>query len=252
MFSSRVIPVLLLESGGLIKSVKFKNPQYIGDPINAVRIFNEKEVDEIVLLDTLASKEGREPDYLLIEDIASECFMPFAYGGGINSIKQAEKLIKLGAEKIILNHILQKTPHLVKEIATYFGSSTVVASIDVKTNFWGNYEVFSHTKRKITGQNPTEFAKQLEGLGVGEIFLNSVDLDGTMQGYDLKLIKSIVDSVSVPVVACGGAGSQTHLKDGIHQANASAVAAGSMFVFQGVHRAVLISYPSRKEILDII
>jgi cyclase len=248
MLTPRVIPVLLLSDKGLVKTSKFKNPVYIGDPINAVRIFNDKEVDEIILLDINASKQGSEPDYKLIEEIASESFMPFAYGGGVTNFEQAARLFRLGAEKIIFNRSLLHDPSVISRAASTYGSQSVVASIDVKKTFLGQYEVFDHSKGKSTNIKPADLAKKAEAMGAGEIMINSVDNDGMMQGYDLKLIQQVTAAVSLPVIACGGAGNLEHLRQSVQQAHASAVAAGSMFVFHGKHKAVLINYPLRKDI----
>ncbi|MEJ7820901.1 MAG: AglZ/HisF2 family acetamidino modification protein [Chitinophagaceae bacterium] len=247
----RIIPVLLLSNKGLVKTHKFKNPIYVGDPINAVKIFNDKEVDEIILLDIEASKQNKEPDYKYIEEIASESFMPFAYGGGIKNIEQVQQLFRLGAEKVIFNTSLILNNHLLREAADFCGNQSVVASIDVKKSLLGGYEVYSHIKKKITGIKPAELAKQAVASGAGEIMITSVDNDGIMQGYDLKLIEFITSFVNIPVIACGGAGNLKHLREGIQQGNASAAAAGSMFVFHGKHKAVLINYPTRKDIIEI-
>ncbi len=251
MLFPRVIPVLLY-SKGLVKSERFKNHRYVGDPINAVKIFNEKEVDEIVLLDIDASKNKTSPNFKLIEEIGTEAFMPFSYGGGITTIEQIQTLISLGAEKIILNTSAINNPRLITEAADYFGSSSVIVSIDVKKNLFGKYQIYSHVKGKTVDGDPLSMAVESERLGAGEILINSVDLDGTMQGYDLRLIKSVAEKVNVPVIACGGAGNIGHMETALRQGQASAVAAGSMFVFHGKHRAVLISYPDRKEINKLI
>jgi len=252
MLRSRLIPVLLLRGKGLVKTFKFCESKYVGDPINAVRIFNEKEVDELVFLDIDASKESRGPDFNLIEDIASECFMPFGYGGGITNIDQMQKLFALGVEKVILNSSLFNDISLLTRAAEKFGSQSIVASIDVKYNFWGNPLVFDHLKGATISLQPVDFARKLENAGAGEIILNSVDRDGMMSGYDYKLVKSIASAVSIPVVACGGACSVEDMGRVINEAGASAAAAGSFFVFKGKHKAVLITYPSQSEIETFI
>lgn len=246
----RLIPVLLLQNRGLVKSVKFGDYKYIGDPINAVRIFNEKEVDELCLLDIEVSKKGKEPDYKLIEEIGSEAFIPFSYGGGITSLEQAKIILKLGAEKLVLNSVLFTNINLIRKIADHAGSQSVVASVDVKKNFWGKYEVYAHASKKTMPLNLPDFLAQLIATGVGEILLNSVDQDGTMQGLDLALIARLKNNINVPVIACGGVGKIEDVKNGI-EAGADAVAAGSLFVFHGKHKAVLINYPERKTLQQL-
>lgn len=244
---SRVIPTILIENDHLVKTVKFSDSRYIGDPINAVRIFNDLEVDELCILDITASKHGRDPNYGLISNIASEAFMPLAYGGGISSMDQARKIFKAGYEKIVLNTALYKTPQFVKEVAEYAGRQSVVASIDVSKTLFGKYKCHSHSgtiKNKMI--DPVDQAKEAELLGAGEIFLNSVPLDGLMKGYDLTLIKQISGSIGIPVIACGGAGSIGDLKKAL-DAGADAVAAGSLFVYFGRNKAVLINSPTEEE-----
>jgi cyclase len=247
MLRSRVIPVLLLKGRGLYKTVTFKDPKYVGDPINTLRIFCEKEVDEVVVLDIGATPEGRGPAVDVIRDIASECFMPLAYGGGITSVDQVRKFLNLGVEKVVLNTAAVEQPELISRIAAYTGSSSVVVSIDVRRRLLGGYEVYTRGGRQRTELNPVTAARQAEKLGAGEIMINSIDRDGTMQGYDLPLIEQVVSVVGVPVIACGGAGNFEHLRSAI-AAGANAAGAGSMFVFQGKHRAVLISYPTPAEV----
>ncbi len=247
MLRTRVIPVLLLKNNGLVKTTRFKNPVYIGDPINAVKIFNEKEVDELILLDTTATNQRREPDYKRIEEIVSEAFMPIGYGGGINTLQQIETLFKTGVEKVILNTALFANPGLLEQASQVFGSQSIVAAIDVRKNLFGNYVVRTHSGKKKQ-RTPMEAAiKSFVNQGAGELFINSIDRDGTMQGYDLDLVKQVAELSPVPVIASGGAGSVSDFAHAI-KAGASAVAAGAMFVFQGVHRAVLISYPKYEEL----
>jgi imidazole glycerol-phosphate synthase subunit HisF len=248
MIIPRIIPVLLLQNKGLVKSIKFKDYQYIGDPINAVRIFNEKEVDEICLLDINASKEGKEPNYKLIEEIASEAFIPFSYGGGIKTFEQGKRILKLGAEKLILNTVLFTDTNLVRQLADFVGSQSVVASIDVKKNIWGKYMIYDHRKKATLSNELLPTLKKLVSQGVGELIINSVDLDGTMKGLDTRLIQDISKSLNIPVIACGGTGNIEHTKGAI-AAGADAVAAGSIFVFHGKHKAVLINYPTRTELI---
>jgi imidazole glycerol-phosphate synthase subunit HisF len=247
MLNIRVIPCLLLRNAGLVKTVKFKKPRYIGDPINAVRIFNEKEVDELVFLDIEATSLNSGPNFELIKDIASEAFMPFAYGGGISSTDQIKQLFALGVEKIILNTAAVNTPKLIPAAVALAGSSSVVISIDIKRNFMGKYRVCLANGRKDMKLDPISHAKEMEHLGAGEILVNAIDRDGCMSGYDLDLIQKISEAVSIPVVASGGAGELRHFKECVG-AGASAVAAGSMFVFHGRHKAVLITYPEYNEL----
>jgi cyclase len=247
MLGMRVIPVLLLAEDGLVKTVRFQAPTYVGDPINAVRIFNEKEVDEIVVLDIRATPEGRGPDFERIRELAGECFMPLCYGGGVRTLQDIERLIAVGVEKVAVNSRAVEEPGFVKEAADRFGSSTLVASIDVKAGFFGRATVWSGGGKGNSKRDPVEFAKEMEAMGAGEILLNSIDRDGTFSGYDLDLVRRVSDAVSVPVVACGGAGNLADLHR-VTGAHASAAAAGSLFVFQGPHRAVLISYPSPAEL----
>lgn len=247
----RVIPVLLLKNAGLVKTVQFKDPKYVGDPLNAVRIFNEKEVDELIFLDILATPENRPIPLEFLKEVAEECFMPLSYGGGIKTIEDIRAILKIGIEKVILNSQLYKDLDFVREAVNQFGSSTIAASLDVKKNFWGKYELFSEGGKTSTKKDPVEFAKELDAIGVGEIMINSIDRDGTMKGYELDLITKISGVVQVPVIACGGASSVDDFDKAINQAGASAVAAGSMFVFHGKHRAVLISYPDQKDLKRI-
>ena len=245
----RVIPVLLIHKNGLIKSVKFKNYKYVGDPINAVKIFNEKEIDEIVILDIDASRNERPPNMQKIKEIAGEAFIPLAYGGGITNIDEVKELFYLGVEKVILNYNAVHNPALVTEAARLVGSQSVVVSIDVKKNLFGSYKVYTKNATENTGYDPVLFAKKMTDAGAGEIFLNSVDKDGTYSGYDLELIKNVSSAVTVPLIACGGAASVNDFYKAV-QHGASAVAAGSLFVFQRPHNAVLISYPSQKELKE--
>ena len=252
MIKPRVIPALLLKGQGLVKTVKFKEPKYLGDPINIVRIFNDKEVDELVLLDITATPEKRGPQFDLLKNIASEAFIPLAYGGGIRSMDDVKKLLSIGIEKLIMNTSAVETPSLVREVADHAGSQAAVVSMDVKKGLLGKYEVFTHCGQKKTGLDPVKHAVEMERMGVGEILINSIDRDGTMQGYDVDLVRKVADAVSVPVVACGGAGNLSHVSEVIKQGHASAAAAGSIFVFQGPLRGVLISYPTPKELKEFI
>ncbi len=252
MIRPRVIPALLLKGQGLVKTVKFKDPKYLGDPINIVRIFNDKEVDEIVLLDITATPQNRGPQFEVLKDIASEVFIPLAYGGGIRSMEDVRTLLSIGIEKLIMNTSAVENPSLIRDTADHAGSQAVVVSMDVKKNFLGKYEVFTRCGQKKTGLDPVKHAMEVEKMGAGEILLNSIDCDGMMQGYDIELVRRVADAVKVPVVACGGAGNLAHVAEVIQQGHASAAAAGSMFVFQGPLRGVLISYPSPKELKEYI
>ncbi len=246
MLRTRVIPVLLLRGSGLYKSLRFKKPKYVGDPLVALKIFNEKEVDEIVVLDTLASIEKRGPNFDLIEDMASECFMPLAYGGGITNLDDMRRLFYLGMEKVVLNTSAILDPKLISDAVNEFGSQSIVVCIDVANKFMRGKVVCIEGGRRPMKKSPVEVARRVEELGAGELIINSIDRDGTMSGYDLQLLKSVVDSVDVPVVSLGGAGNLSHFRDAVNVSGVSAVAAGSMFVFQGPHRAVLINMPERE------
>lgn len=249
MFRPRVIPCLLLKNLGLVKSVKFKDFTYIGDPINAVKIFNDKRADELVFLDILATKEKRLINTQLLKKIADESNMPFGVGGGIKSLTDIRQLLNSGAEKVIINSGVILRPEFIKEASEEFGSSTIVVSIDAKKKFLGRgYQVYFNNGKEKTKYSPVEFAQIADQNGAGEIIINSIDNDGLMSGYDIELIKSVAESVSVPVVALGGAGKYGDFSSAIKDGQASAVAAGSLFVFHGPRRAVLISFPTREEL----
>jgi cyclase len=250
MLQKRVIPALLLHKGGLVKTVKFKTPKYVGDPINAVRIFNDKGVDELVFLDISVTASGTGPNFDLLADIASEAFMPFGYGGGITSVEQVKRLFALGVEKAILNTGAAANPALVEAAAAVAGSSSVVVSMDVRRSLLGRYSVWVRSGLTDAGRDPVEYAQEMEHRGAGELLVQSIDRDGTQAGYDLELIRRVAEAVSVPVVAAGGAGSLAHFKQAA-DAGASAVAAGSYFVFHGKHRAVLITYPEYHELKEL-
>jgi cyclase len=252
MLKTRVVPCLLVQGSGLVKTVAFRNSRYVGDPINAVRIFNEKEVDELVVLDITATAEQRSPNLRLISELASECFMPLAYGGGIRSLEHLERIFSLGVEKVVINSEAADRPAFIEEAAARFGSQSVIVSIDAKKRWRGGYEARTRSGRSGTGLDPVRFARDMESAGAGEILLNSVDRDGSMRGYDLELVRAVSQSVNIPVIACGGAGSLADLAAAVKQGGASAVAAGSMFVFHGKHRAVLINYPSIAELEQVL
>ncbi len=247
---ARVIPCLLLKGNGLVKTVGFADPKYVGDPINAVRIFNDKEVDELVLLDIEASRQKREPNYAQIEDIVNEAFMPIAYGGGVSDIEHASRLVNLGVEKIVVNHASLGSKDLITAIADRIGSQGIVAGVDAKKDWRGRYRVFDAAPGKLTSLDVIEHVREATAAGAGEIFLNDVARDGTGKGYDVALVRSVCESVNVPVIACGGAGSLDHLREAV-AAGASAVAAGSMFVYVGKHRAVMINYPQYEVLKDL-
>lgn len=231
-----------------MKGEKFKNHRYIGDPINAVRIFNEKEVDELVFFDISATENNREPAYKLIGDIASEAFMPLAYGGGIKTLEQATKLFKLGVEKVILNTSAFESPELITAVAARFGSQSIVVSIDFRKAMLGGYEVVIRNGRSRIKMNPVDYAKQVEQLGAGELILTSIDREGTGKGIDAKLSEEVVDSVDIPVVLQGGLLNIESITEALRLTGASAVAAGRMCVFHGKHKAVLITYPKYEEL----
>ena len=250
MLPPRVIPCLLLKNAGLVKTVRFKDPTYVGDPINAVKIFNDKEVDELVFLDITATLEKKRPQMSLLARIVGESFMPFSYGGGIRSLDDIQDILRLGVEKVCINSFAVENPPFIRSAANAFGSSTIVISLDVKKSLFGKYEVAIYGGRKGTGLDPVHHAKIMEGMGAGELMVNSIDRDGTMKGYDIDLIKRVSEAVSIPVIACGGAGRLSDFGEAIKEGGASAVAAGSFFVFHGKHRAVLISYPSIQDIRE--
>jgi imidazole glycerol-phosphate synthase subunit HisF len=253
MLRPRIIPCLLVHNKGLVKTVNFKDSKYVGDPINAVKIFNEKEVDELIVLDIDASVEGRDPDFTLIKNLAAECRMPLCYGGGVKSVAHAKKIINLGAEKVAVSSAAIENPKLVAEIAEEVGKQSVIVVIDVKKKgLLGKYEVYNYNGTRATGKNPREFAQEMEKNGVGEIVVNSIDHDGMMKGYDMKLIESIREAVNVPMTVLGGAGSLSDIKQIVDKFGVIGVAAGSLFVFKGVYKAVLINYPKRSELNSLV
>lgn len=246
----RVIPVLLVSDGYLVKPVKFQGDKYIGDPINAVRIFNEKQVDELVICDIDASVKSTGVNYTLIEEIASEAFMPVGYGGGVRSADEARRITGIGVEKVVLNTALIERPETITEISDALGASSTVVSVDAKKKLTGGWDTYSRRGSKKTGMTPAEAARRAQELGAGEILVSSIDRESTFTGYDLALIQSVADAVTVPIVALGGAGSFADFAPVI-AAGASAAAAGSIFVLNGRHRAVLISYPTPAEIRSL-
>lgn len=253
MLRSRVIPCLLVRNKGLVKTVQFKDSKYVGDPINAVKIFNEKEVDELIVLDIDATKEGREPDFNMIQNLANESRMPLCYGGGVKTVEHAKRIIHLGAEKVALSSAVIENPSLVVDIARAIGVQSVIVVLDVKKKgLLGKYQVFTHNGTKATGKDPRELAIQFEALGVGEVVLNSIDNDGMMNGYDFKLIDLVRDAISVPITVVGGASTLDDIKKVIEKYKVIGVAAGSLFVFKGKYRAVLVNYPNNEEKVKMI
>jgi cyclase len=248
MLRARFIPTLLLKGRGLYKTVRFKNETYVGDPINAVRIYNDKAVDEIILLDIDAPRSGRGPDYEVIGDIASEAFVPLCYGGGVRTLEDFERLFKLGIEKVAVNSAAAGNMALVSEAARVFGSQSVVVAIDVRRTLFGHYERYLDAGSASARQSAEDAARRAQDAGAGELLIQSIDRDGTMQGYDLKLVREVTGAVKLPVIACGGASSVDDMARVIVEGRASSAAAGSLFVFQGKHRAVLITYPDEAAI----
>lgn len=248
MLYPRIIPCLLVHQKGLVKTVRFSDKKYVGDPINAVKIFNEKEVDELMVLDIDATVCDQEPDYKMIENLAAECRMPFCYGGGIKTLEQAQRIFSLGVEKIAISSAAIETPELVHSLAVKVGNQSVVVVIDVrKKSLSGKYEIWTHNGTKNTGKNLFEFAVEMEKLGAGEIVVNSIDHDGVMKGYDLNLIRKIRETIKLPLTVIGGAGSLADIKNLIDLYGIIGAAAGSIFVFKGKYKAVLINYPNRSE-----
>ncbi|CAI8742114.1 AglZ/HisF2 family acetamidino modification protein [Chryseobacterium sp. IT-36CA2] len=247
MLRPRIIPSLLIQDNGLVKTVNFKNPKYVGDPINAVRIFNEKEVDELAIFDIDATAKGLEPNYSLIERIANQSRMPLCYGGGVKTLEQAQRIFGLGIEKIALSSAVLQNPKLITEIAERVGSQSVIVVLDVKKKLFGGYEVYTHNGKKATGINPFKFVEEAQKLGAGEIVINSIDQDGVMKGYDMSLIDKVREKISLPLTVLGGAGTLNDIKQVIDKHGIIGVAAGSLFVFKGVYKAVLINYPTFEE-----
>ena len=250
-YRPRLIPCLLLKEQGLVKTTQFSNPRYLGDPINAVSIFNGKGIDELCILDITAPIEHRGPDFDYLKDIASEAFMPLSYGGGITELEQIKKIFFIGYEKVIINTAFVQKPQIIREAADLAGSQSVVVSIDVKTDWLGRRACYTNAGKNKIKTDPVVLAKQAEKLGAGEILLNSIDRDGTMKGYDIKLVKDIVGAVSIPVIACGGAKDIYDFKQVLEEGGAHAAAAGSLFVYYGAQKAVLITTPEEKDLIDI-
>lgn len=247
MLATRVMPCLLMDQGALVKTVQFKNPVYVGDPVNAVRIFNQKEVDELLLIDIAATTEGRGIDFETLDKVVTECFMPICYGGGVSRLSDMRRLYQMGVEKLSLSSAAIARPSLVSEAAAEFGSQAIVVTLDVRKNLFGKYSVRTHQGRIDTRRSPLELAREMENSGAGELMLYSIDRDGTWSGFDLDLVRTVSQAVGIPVIACGGAGNLDHLRATVNEAGASAVAIGSMAVFQGKDLGVLIRFPSREQ-----
>jgi imidazole glycerol-phosphate synthase subunit HisF len=243
MMRTRVIPTLLIHKGGLVKTVQFAAPRYVGDPVNAIRIFNEKEVDELAVIDIDATILRREPQWDLISRISKEAFMPLSYGGGLNSVETVAKVLSLGYEKVIINSHALTNPGLITDASATCGSQSIVVCIDVKTDVFGRRRIYSYREKKPLQLQPTEWAVHAEKAGAGELLINSVDREGTYRGYDIRCIRDITAAVKIPVIALGGAAAMDDFVQAAKEGGASAVAAGSMFVFYGPRKAVLITYP---------
>lgn len=251
MLRSRVIPCLLVQNKGLVKTVKFKDPKYVGDPINAVKIFNEKEVDELIVLDIDATVKGHEPDYKMIENLANESRMPLCYGGGVKTAEQAQKIIKLGVEKVALSSEAINNTNVLTEIANIIGCQSVVVILDIKKTLFGGYEIHVNNGRKKVKKNLFDFLQELEAIGIGELVINSIDNDGMMKGYDLSLIKKVRDCTNVPLTVLGGVGHSDDILNVINEYKVIGAAVGSFFVFKGIYKAVLISYLSNEALIKI-
>ena len=252
MLIARVIPCLLLDNNSLVKTTNFKNSSYIGDPVNTARIFNELEVDELSLLDITATNNNKSPNFDLISQLANECFMPLAYGGGINKFEDAKKIFKIGIEKIIINTAAFENPDLITQLAEYFGNQAVIISIDIRKNIFGKYHVYSHSGNKNQKIDPILWAQKVEELGAGEILLTSINQEGTWKGFDLDITKKISNSVSIPVIAHGGASSILDIEKAIKYGDASAACLGSMVVYQNKGMGVLINFPDRKQLINAL
>ena len=252
MLNARITPLLLVDNGELYKTINFSNPKYIGDPLNTVRIFNEKEVDELIVIDIKATTKNNAIDWDLIEHISRECRMPLCYGGGVNSVDKVERLISLGVEKVAIGYASFSNPEMVRKAINRVGKQSIVAILDVKRNiFSGKYEVFVYGGKKKTKMNHIEYSKYLLDLGVGEIILQNIDLDGTMKGFNLNLINDVYQNIDIPLTVIGGAGSLNDIKSLVQKFNIVGVGAGSIFVFKGKHKAVLVNYPDKTKKNDL-
>ena len=251
MLQNRVIPCLLIQDNKLVKTVKFKNPKYIGDPVNAIKIYNEKEVDELIVVDISKKRYENGPNFNLIKQMADECFMPVCYGGGISNIDQIQKILKIGIEKIALNTAIMLDTQLISQAANKFGSQCIVVALDIKKNWLGKYKVTFNSGDQMINTDIVDFAKTAENAGAGEILISNIDRDGTWEGFDIEMIRKITSNVSIPVIAAGGAGNLSHIKDAITIGKASAVAIGSMAVYQSKGMGVLINFPKTKVLEEI-
>lgn len=252
MLRPRIIPCLLIRNKGLVKTVKFGPSKYVGDPINAVKIFNEKEADELIVLDIDATITGMLPDFMMIQKLAAECRMPMCYGGGVTTVEQAKKIIGLGVEKVAISAAALANPKLISDIAAEIGSQSVVLVLDVKKSFFGKYEVYTHNGQRRIERTPIEIAQEAEKLGAGEIMINSIDNDGQMKGYDLSIAAKVREAIQLPMSVLGGAGSLADIGRLINMCGVVGASAGSLFVFKGQYRAVLINYPDQKQKENII
>lgn len=247
MLLPRIIPCLLVRNGGLVKTINFAKPKYVGDPLNAVRIFNEKEVDELIVLNIDATAQNKDPDYGMIRNLAAECRMPLCYGGGVKTVEQIERIISLGVEKVAISSAAVHHPEIISQSAMVVGSQSIVVVMDVRKNRLGTYEIWTHNAGKLTEWSPVDFARRAQDLGAGEVVVNSIDRDGIMKGYDLNLIHEVRDATNLPMTVLGGAGSLKDIGDLIRAFGIIGAAAGSLFVFKGIYRAVLINYPGTAE-----
>ena len=252
MLKVRVIPCLLLRDESLVKTVRFKDPDYIGDPANTVRIFNELEVDELAMLDISATRQARGPDFKLLSEVAGECFMPLTYGGGLRRIEDIREAFRVGVEKVVINSWAAEDELFVRRAARTFGSQSIVVSIDVKKRLMGKRQVFTVSGTKKTGRDPVEYAQRMEAAGAGELLVTSIDREGTWSGFDVELTAAVADAVSVPVIAHGGAGSVDHIGEVVGKGRASAVALGSMVVYQSKGMGVLVNFPDRDDLHQAI
>lgn len=251
MLRTRVIPCLQLLDESLVKTVRFKKPGYIGDFVNTVRIFNELEVDELCFLSIRATQKGEQPNFEILSQIASECFMPLSYGGGIKDFDTAARIFKMGFEKIVLNSVVFEKPELVTQLANHFGSQSVIVSLDYKKDFFGRINMYSHGGTKKQKGDLVEFVKHIEFLGAGELLLTSIDEEGTWQGYDLSMLKKVSEAIDIPVIVNGGAGDLRHFEDAIAN-GASALGVGSMVVYQSKGMGVLVNYPNRNDLIKVL
>jgi imidazole glycerol-phosphate synthase subunit HisF len=252
MLQTRIIPCLLLKGESLVKTIKFSRPSYIGDPINTVRIFNDLEVDELIFLDIEATKQKRGPDYKILTEIANECFMPLSYGGGIRTLEDIRKIFYIGFEKISINTYAFENNAFIREASRLFGNQSIIVSIDVRKNIWGRYEVCTEGGNRKTRLNPVEYALKMEEAGAGELLLTSIDLEGTWSGMDVDLIQEVTESVSIPVIAQGGAGTLENIGAAVKLGRAAAVALGSMVVYQAKGMGVLVNFPDRENLEKVL